>query len=171
MDTSQEYIKMCGKAVEVQESWMPEAWDWCICEENAVVLSGYETDSGVYGHAIYDETSISGKKIEARILCDGDPNVDINRIHIWLPCQDQLIALLPKNDSAIPQTRPDWFYQINDIYNFSNFLIGLEEEQDKRSKRNKISSSLEQVLLKMVMKINYNLYWDGKVWCKKELLW
>ena len=52
MDTSKTYIKMCEKAVEIQEAWDIKSWDFVYCKEDkeTVVLSDYETDGGFYGH-------------------------------------------------------------------------------------------------------------------------
>ena len=53
MDTTETYIRMCESS-PLQELWVPTAWDYIYCryEKNIVVLSGYPTDSGFYGHGI-----------------------------------------------------------------------------------------------------------------------
>lgn len=53
MDDSEVYIEMSEKS-PLQEMWQPSEWDYIYCkiEKQVVVLSGYETDSGYYGHGI-----------------------------------------------------------------------------------------------------------------------
>ena len=83
MDTSLKYIKMCKKAVEIQEAHVPMAWDyyyggkydygvWHQDDPTILVASDYCTDSGLYGLGM-EEYEREGYTL----IC-------------WLPRQDQL---------------------------------------------------------------------------------
>ena len=85
MDTTPEYIKMCEKAKEIQESHHWIDWDYLFCPEDGgkvVVISGYDTDSGAYGHSVDSDGNF-----EQLLNCREEK-------HIWLPCQDQLQAMI-----------------------------------------------------------------------------
>jgi len=66
MDTSKEYVKMCEKAVEIQELWKPQNDD--------LYTFGYNHES-----YIFTERKLTKKEIIA---------------YIWLPRQDQLQKML-----------------------------------------------------------------------------
>jgi hypothetical protein len=89
MDTSEQYIKMCKKAVEIQKLWKPATGDfygWVICEST--------------GHEIWQD----GNKIN--VVAD-----------IWLPRQDQLQKILALNTTNKTLMLVDG--QIREFYNFA----------------------------------------------------
>ena len=146
MDTSETYIKMCEKAVEIQDTWEIAAWDYCYCEKEArvVVLSGYETDAGYYGHGIEsysfrDEIEIIGTWSENR-GCGGEGK------HIFLPRQDQL------QEMVLESNHPDELLKI--IGHFHDFACGVTPQFD----------SMEQLWLAFVMKERYSKIWNGEEW-------
>ena len=87
MDRSEIYIKMCEEAEDILEKWIPTKWDYCYCkiENKIVVLSGYETDGGYYGHSIY-ENEIDGCK---------------KNKHFLIPRQDQLQNMMGNYYDAV----------------------------------------------------------------------
>ncbi len=147
MDTSETYIKMCEKAMEIQELWKPDAWDYCYCNitseysakrrdpgKTVVVLSGYETEVGYYGHEAPDlacpymdyETSVKSFKEN----------------HIWLPRQDQL------------QEMVDW--KLDDVlFKFEAFAAFVHP------RRTSVFTTFEQLWLGFVMKEKHNKVWDS----------
>jgi len=145
MDTSKEYVLMCEKAEELQNLWKPAAWDYCYCYANdfegtpgVIVLSGYETDMGIYGH------SLNFKKYECKAK------------HIWLPKQDQLQEMMVKdvefNVYEIYSEIDDWLSEITgDSYAYIHY--------------DKIPySSKEQILLAFVMNETFNKQWNDAEW-------
>ena len=144
MDTSERYIKMCD-CPEIQDGLIWQAWDYCHCEiENkVVVLSGYETDAGCYGHEVpsygYDgDDNIIGTWKENN-GCEGEGN------HIWLPRQDQLQEMF----GGWPLELLDKFY---------TFCMWDEQFEELRDKMTPIS--MEQLWLSFVMKELYQKVWD-----------
>jgi hypothetical protein len=148
MDTSEEYVKMCEKAVEIQSSWKPKEWDYIYCpEEGVVVISGYETDMGQYGHGIAafnDNDAISYPCYNYV----GDEAVVPK--HIWLPRQDQLQAMFPELNTP--------YLKMINIFNFYEFNSPEHEWM--------IDASMEQLWLAFVMKDKFSKEWDGTDWVK-----
>lgn len=150
MDTSENYIKMCEKADEVQATWQISSWDYCYCEKEreSVVLSGYETDGGWYGHGVQDfifndEPQIIGRVVEVG-GCGGEGR------HVWLPRQDQLQEML------------NWSLDDSTL-GMSDFLYRLEGKATICSQ----FASWEQLWLAFVMKEKYGKTWDGEEWIKE----
>ena len=145
MDTSKTRIKMCEKAEEIQRKWSPSDWDWVYCRNEGcvVVLSGYSTDGGYYGH----ETP--SKKIDYYTgSCDDISQKDYKKYHIWLPHQNQLQEMAFSEDTGV-QTITTALEQ------FSKSEIGSAIS---------ILGSMEQLWLAFVMKEKYDKVWDGSNW-------
>lgn len=100
MDTSEQRIKMCEKATEIQEQWEPSAWDYVFCkrEQRVVILSGYCVDGGYYGHGV------PSKKGEERFdyytgSCDDLSQNNFKEMHVWLPNPVQLQKIMEIEDT------------------------------------------------------------------------
>ncbi len=153
MDTSEQYIKMCDDQY-IQDLWTPADWDTCYCkskeqqneDEQVVVLSGYETDSGCYGHETPERTdnyywSVCGETEEL-----------FHSLHIWLPRQDQLQAMIEPSPSEFMCEFTEWYYKHDELV-----PIGINTycEQFK---------TMEQLWLAFVMKEKYSKQWNGEEW-------
>ena len=81
MDTSPEYINMCRKATELQETWKPKEGDW-FYDSVEIRTIGDSFYLGKWNgiHEIYNRPTWNGK----------DKPLDAT---IWLPRIDQLIEL------------------------------------------------------------------------------
>jgi hypothetical protein len=156
MDTSKEYIQMCRAAEEIQEVWIPTAWDYIFClncierdddYEKVVIISGYETDLGFYGHGVGEmgnEFYCSSDEVRLESLSEEE----FKRTHIWLPRQDQLQAMLVRDVWYLEQSFHCWFLECSGI------------------KSGKPQYSMEQLWLAFVM---HELY--GKVWEADKQKW
>lgn len=93
MDTTKEYIKMCEES-PLQELWTPVAWDYVYCRvDNKVeILSGYQTDCGIYGHGI-DEGYTSRYYCPHKMYDGLD---EFKEDHFCLFRQDQLQEMIPE---------------------------------------------------------------------------
>lgn len=156
MDTSEQYIKMCEEATEVQGEWIPDDWDYCHCktEEWVVVLSGYETDGGYYGHQTPSESKISYYTGS----CDDISAGDFKARHVQLPRQDQLQEMMSG----------EWYGILNKFFSFA-----FEPEMDESDEPTvywvahsftKQFTSMEQLWLAFVMKEKYGKVWNNEEW-------
>ncbi len=146
MDTSPEYVLMCKQAGEIQKSWNPAAWDYCVCTGNpdqpVVILSGYATDAGIYGH----EADLDGGILWCEY--DGGFGSEITVIHFWLPRLDQLGEIVKDFYKGYPD---DLKLLLLEFHFFTESVF--------------VSfKSLEQYWLAFVMKEKYNKSWTGAEW-------
>lgn len=139
MDTSETYIKMCEKAVEIQAIW-----------HNPELIGTYPSNKGFGLH--YEQGyegsfyAYSGWRIG---LVDYEYCTSYDKPHIWLPRQDQLQEMTPYESRSY----------LWPIYNFAC-------EQDSIDGRRNIYvfTSMEQLWLAFVMKTRWNKFWDGEDW-------
>ena len=103
------FIKMCN-CPDIQGIWEPSAWDYCFCKKDneVVVLSGYETDAGFYGHSITFDCGETLSEFKGR--------------HIWLPTQSQLQGMVLGSDL------PDEFCKV--IGYFYDFVLSVTPQFD-----------------------------------------
>lgn len=88
MDKSKEYIKMCGKALEIQGAWNPNANDWIYDREKVLEVRSFG--------AFFDADGIKKLKEET----------------IFLPMQDQLQDVLGYEKTiTLMQAFNGWFYK------------------------------------------------------------
>lgn len=137
------YIKMCKKAEEIQASYKPAEWDYVYCEkeQKVVVLSGYETDGGFYGHALEDGAIIYGWESEGTR-------------HFLIPNQSQLQRMIHYD------TIHDLIFDLM-CFTWRAIGGGCFEEQEEYALQ---FGTLRQILLAFVMDKNYNKRWDGEQW-------
>ena len=160
MDTSETYIKMNEKAEEIQALREGKEWDYVYCRGSAeaikkspyrdespvVILSGYETDGGYYGHEAFPSPECSAPVSNGayrhadRVFWDE---------HFWLPRQDQLQGMVGNHT---------WYGLILKLNQFV-------EEVDFSQEANEFRS-MEQLWLAFVMKEKYNKVWNGDDWIK-----
>ncbi len=145
MDTSKRNIKMCEEAKKLQEEWQPSDWDYVYCKRERVfvVLSGYVTDGGCYGHETPSKDRLSYYSGSCDDLSQGK---SYKEFHIWLPRQDQLQKMVGCNKNI--QMAHHRLYQI------AEFWIG-------RDLRN-----MEQLWLAFVMKEKFGKEWKDGTWKK-----
>ena len=121
MDCSETYIKMCEKAVEIQGKWEPNPMG---------------------GDFVCDEPHASGRWTvtdDRWLRCVHD---------VWLPRQDQLQEMFPKQDSF----HLDVIFFRNMILKFGSDFLSHQAD------------SWEQVWLILVMKEKFNKVWNGTDW-------
>jgi len=137
MDTNKEYIKMCEKAEEIQDSYPDYG---LVCE----------------GRNIFYERKIEGVK-----YCDDNNEPyfyskyrQLKLVNnIWLPRQDQLQDMIA--NKFVDYVRDIKFNStLSLMYNFWKFVD--DECED--------SFSIERAWLAFVMKEKYNKIWNGKEW-------
>ncbi len=160
MDISQEYIQMCRKAEEIQEAWQPADWDYAYCpiSKGVWVLSGYETDSGYYGHEVRSDP-FTGKRISI-VGCSSALHKRY-RGHIFIPRQDQLFAMMTGS----------WYDVLDRFIQFCSprLLTVSDRKRDIETHRTlqPDPTSIEDVCLRFIMASKYGKVWDGKEWVKK----
>ena len=136
MDTSEQYIKMCEKAKEIQAKWQHQDGDF------------------YFTYADDDDDIIGGRSTLPR----PDSWTDWGKYHhIWLPRQDQLQEVVLKCWEEML-----WEEQCNTetlIDEWRDF-IGIQTVEFIRQ------SSMEQLWLAFVEKEKYGKAWDGEDWVK-----
>ncbi len=154
MDTSLQYIQMCKQAREIQTLWQPVAWDYIVCtlqqagDDRVEVISGYCTDSGVYGHGID-----GGDNCRYASYYTKKGNwLEFKADHIWLPRQDQL-----QDMGHVSEIHPP-FLELERWHTWAADKGNLEYWDS--------FTSMEQLWLAFVMKEKYDKVWDGSDWVK-----
>lgn len=158
MDTSQIYVKMCGKAEEIQRQWKPKWADWC------------------FGKCV---TQCGCLVSEPKIYCF-DPaeedcwyecipvGWDYNRWEaktdtIWLARQDELQGMLEEiKDKNHFIFRFYHFLQSRYLkITHQNAYVVLYNEFD--------NCSMEKLWLAFVMKEKFGKVWNGENWVNEDM--
>ena len=98
MDTSEQYINMCRKAKELQETWEPKEGDWIFIQRAGdsrgyeKAIGGFNLNSGYYFYG-------GGDSVAIRAATD-----DV----VWLPRMDQLISNWTNPYDAIESMLHGW---------------------------------------------------------------
>jgi hypothetical protein len=147
MDTTLKlkYVKMCGKAQEIQELWEPRAGD----------IFAYELDNpfsdnfGIY----LGDIPTSKKHLSRHFIRDiGGITKGFRRFekekYIWLPRQDQLQEMCEPPLDVLLMEFWEWL---------PKYEVGVK------------FTSMEQLWLSFVMKEKYEKVWDGEEWVKRGI--
>jgi hypothetical protein len=144
LNISEQYIKMCRQAKELQELWIPQDYDYIqFYDDNEfepryiidLITPKERADSGAYGPYI-DKKSKHPKKIEDEIYW--------NQL-IWLPRQDQLQKLFEE-----------------DAWEWSYFNYYFAE--DYRNPGEEFPYNSEEIALMRFMQENFDKKWNGQIW-------
>ena len=193
MNITEQYIKMCESAKEIQESWKPDVGDWFLNDFRGT--SGFSKDL---------EKQIQGddKKEWEKIQCltykpsiegyvsvsdsDGSHTYKADEFfkhrHIWLPRQDQLQKMLLESEKTEHITIDNKKVELpwrksamSLLCRFRDFVVRPMFD-DKMLHRKELAkfmheSSMEQLLLAFVMDKIYNKRWNGKdKWIKNDTI-
>jgi len=169
MDESEQYVKMCEKAVEIQKLWLDHdtQGDYAVPTKTIDDYQGWWT---LEANQVY----IVGN--------DGEHDVDIEDEEdikeggfVWLPRQDQLQEMVCGNldecldalhEFALYQCfepalwedcREDFFKNSDNSFLASPHVCIVKDEIKK-------FTSMEQLWLGLVMKEKYHKKWDGENW-------
>jgi hypothetical protein len=174
MDTTQEYIEMCGKAEEIQS--LPMKFD------KGCVFFAYELIDCYGLDNKLEETSkteyilfygLSGFQYDSHYHFDKFPGLYWQINHgrtttyfeqmrpIWLPRQDQLQKLLSKVKSVYQNSLPERVWTLQSAFNKFTHELYTHEECDNWT-------SMEQLWLAFVMKERYGKMWNGKDWTNEQ---
>ena len=159
MDTSEQYILMCQKAVDIQDLWEPKLGDFHCCP------CTFCRDRGVNIFVIEraaidilnkrDFTNIdSTYKVYAQEYGGhfADHFHEAREIITWLPRQDQLQKMLYR----------DWHQAFNGQYKFYRFCHGEYPSQPPLVVSH--FHTMEQLWLAFVMSEKFNKTWNGGEW-------
>lgn len=146
MDTSEQNIKMCEKAVKIQALWKP-------------VVGDYVSLARFPGQGFLLEIKAEGKARPLYQIEHGFNNQYRSEL-IFLPRLDQLWKLIPKKVRYIDFERDIKFKEGIGLRLYAKIPIspGITDHW------NIGGFSVEQLLLKLFYKAKYNLTWNGKDW-------
>jgi len=150
MDKTEQYIKMCEKAEEIQDcSWGNEGdyfykrdgigyglWLVCKVEYGSLWCSGQRMN----------EAPFNGKLVQ--FMAPGN--------YIWLPRQDQLQEMV--GDAPYSNIKNAMWSILDDLHKYA-FTPNIFNEF--------IPTTMEQLWLAFVMKEKYNQIWNGEKWLKQ----
>jgi hypothetical protein len=156
MDTSETYVKMCEKAVEIQGEWKPTPGDFIYRKFN---LFGEKIDREIWSEDELSEINIIWWKsvVDGFYACTNEkgesrtykhPADMVRETSVWLPRQDQL-------QEMVHFTNP---HEMLD--RFDMFRGDFEGE-----------FTMEQLWLAFVMKEKYGKTWNGEDWVTQASLW
>ena len=134
MDLTPEYIKLCERAVVIQENWVPGEGDYIFDKGGAwsFPLSGGEQASNMGCKAIGSDDQLWPPRFHRENA-------------LWLPRQDQIQEMIPN----------PIFYKLDSFYSFVYKRFGLYAT---------VFTSFEQLWLVFLMADRYRLYWNGDDW-------
>lgn len=152
MDVSEQYIKMCERAAEIQALWKPDTGDYVFCkvevepgkEREVDILSG-DAEAGYRGH---DRGSCPGY-----ITIGYSGKRDFQADHIWLPRQDQSQDMVGYSVGTLVVAFREWCETARPVH------------ADMKSQ---INLTMEQLWLAFVMKEKYNKVWNGEDWTTSQ---
>jgi len=142
MDTSEQYIKMCEKAGEIQK------------------LNPAKEDVDVLWDALpYTGIAYQGDNV----FCEMEDNT-----MIWLPCQDELQEMVVQDlDGEITRVQllRDFFFFCSPLWSLGTMPHKRAiKEAEKQKAYIGGFNSFEQLWLAFVMKELYSKQWDGEDW-------
>ncbi len=157
MDTSEQYIKMCEKATEIEKDWQPAGGDYIFCnledrDSQLDILSDHPSDGGAYGHGTEVGDECHFGNYGWRVKETREQYEKVNRWvrfkedHVWLPRQDQLQEMV---------TGYEEHWQL--VLDFADFV------RENASMNVLVNESLEQLWLAFVM-AEYSKIWNGDNW-------
>lgn len=137
MDTSQEYVKMCREAKEIQVGWQSRTGDF---------IYDYRAKApgiGVYCSELQEYEVNYGYRYDTEFV-------------FWLPRQDQLQEMLePYKNHESP---------LQFINQFNDFVEPFLIQQEGSWKNATWDFSIEQIWLAFVMKEKFNKAWNNETW-------
>ena len=135
MDKTEQNIKMCEKAVKIQEAWEPKEGDYA-----------YSQRGGVY-------------VLFTQVILIGDALGRFKFDHTWLPRQYQLQAMVV---GGLAKKIESFYFFCLDVSRFDERymeLISLDGDAERLNNK-----SMEQLWLAFVMQAKFNKTWNGKDW-------
>jgi len=158
MDTSETYIKMCEKAVEIQKLRLREGMksDWADGDFCYMARDDRSMD-----HLYYRGVHIVWNDL---LPCAGYHDYDsywpnVPEDAIWLPRQDQLQEISNWNLWELNWRYAAWLFDIGED-GLCDFHVNHQNIQ---------FTSMEQLWLAFVMKEKYNKIWNGDEWIDKRV--
>ena len=139
---TENYIKMCEQAEEIQSEWMPKDWDrFAYC------------DSREMGVACVDGKEPTKKELKENLM-----------YRFWLPTQEQLQGIVLTKNILENTWTLGWL--INNIYCFMENEYEYVELPEHYAFKN--FKEVNELLLAFVMYRKYNKIWTGEKWVKYE---
>lgn len=181
MDKSEQYIKMCESAKEIQKSWQPDVGDWFLYDYRGTteftedVEKQIWTDKKDVWERIQCLTHKSSIKDYVTISDSSGAHVYtmqdfFKHRHVFLPSQDYLQKMLGDIDKSCEM----FIRKLNEFYNPERFCINREDDvitckyEAIGTERRKMFITMEQITLAYVMNELYNKSWNGSEWIKIE---
>lgn len=138
MDKSDEYIRMCAAADEIQQQWTRSYGDFFVDGRGKI--------------RCWLSRSDEGQRFKKGFYVCVDRGVILLARYVWLPRQNQLIEL-----AQVPGRRYETTTQ--DFFNWTKRRYEALDEIPAKSFR-----SMEKIWLAFVMQQKFNKQWDGESW-------
>jgi hypothetical protein len=162
MDISQQYIKMCEKAEEVQQGHKFKIGDYLKYH------SGYCIEALNVYHGDGIEVNVLGNyKADVKDRCPKN-----HQQYVWLPRQDQLQELY---NEYYKKKKLIWVYQLMHLWNYTEGWEYSKKKKDWFHNEKEMDywatfQSWEQLWLAMYMRSRHQKVWDGETWQQADTL-
>jgi len=150
---TENYIKMCEQAKDLQKAWKPKLGDTCLNRFDGKEVIIIEKGVGVVEYKVlFMDVGLKTQR-----------NYWYSKVNLkWLPTQKQLQEILFEGRDL---NFADWFKIFCDRYFYVDdyglvYLVELKDETKK-------FHSFVELWLNLVMEEKYHKTWTGKNWVKK----
>ena len=140
MDKSEQYIRMCEKAWEIQKDWKPVDGDYC----------GHDNE----GEYIWGNWECPAQSCIVAVSKEKPVEWWLN--WLWLPRQDQLQGMI--GDSPYNNIQNAMWSILHDLHEYA-FTPNMFHDF--------IPTTMEQLWLLFVMRGKYGKVWNGDDWVKE----
>lgn len=179
MDTTEQYIKMCELAKEIQESWQPDVGDWFLNDYRGTTKFPEDVEKQIWGKDKEKWEKIQcltyKPSIKEYVTISDSDGSHVYRMdeffkhrHVFLPSQNYLQKMLENTHTlgAIIQGLY-WFYDPEHFCPNDDDIIACDCESIGKERR-KMFNTIEQFTLAFVMNELYEKHWNGSVWIKND---
>lgn len=143
MDKSEQYIKMCENASNIQLEWEIQNGDF-------VYTRGDKSEGGLYLEGVY---VVWNERLPLSGYHNWDDNWYLPSCH-WLPRQDQLQEILDRSSEK------QCYCNVCLLEAFTKFSAGEEAEKQYLS--------MEHLWIRFIMWNNYKKKWNGLTWINNQ---
>jgi len=161
MDTTEDYIKMCEKAEEIQKLWEPKRGD---------IVYDIADNKNIWRSRDWRIITTAFTLVEGnRFHIDSYQDICQKEDYIWLPRQDQLQEMAIEHRKLQYPNYDGEGKVIGYNYGLSNLLNsfnGFMYDVGRGAHSKGMQDSMERMWLAFLMWVKFEKSWNGKEWVK-----
>jgi hypothetical protein len=150
------YIKMCEQAEEIQKIWEPKIGDY-VFNDGTYIITKFESDS-ITNTKMYRLEDINN------VILTFEMESILKEYFTWLPTQEQLWKKMEKymfNRKHYINMTTNWY---NKRYDFAVFKLIDTEPDEYEELCNIEGRNIKECVMQIIMRIKYNKVWTGEKW-------